>query len=204
MASYTALTVVSGTVITSAWGNNVRDSSIITATSSTRPGTPTEWMLVGETDTDGLVGHTGSSWVYLLEHSWHDLSNVGTTPVQFGGITWSNVTIQELRWKWTNGMVDVFVKASAGSGTTGTTGLIYMDGITMPSPSINGIAAGSFHYYASSPNLNYAGTVSVGNNAGTPRFTFVVTGSNNGLGASPQFTQGSSDVLLFHARYRAS
>lgn len=74
MASYSALTVVSGTVITSAWGNNVRDSARIDCTSTTRPSTPVDGMIIHETDTDRYASYNAAAaqWSYFDgTGQWH-------------------------------------------------------------------------------------------------------------------------------------
>lgn len=69
MPSYAALTVAGGGTGTSAWANAVRDSVVIECTSSTRPSSPHEGMLVYETNTDRYASYNGTSWVYIAWNS---------------------------------------------------------------------------------------------------------------------------------------
>jgi hypothetical protein len=204
MPSYSALTVVGGSVITSAWGNNVRDSAISTVTSSTRPSPSTTGMVVYESDTGRYAmctaGGSPGTWVYALSTGWVD--NSGTVLFSMSG--WSSVTITESKWKWTNGMVDYFVKVAAGAGTGGTSGFIYVDGTGMPAPSINGQVVGSFQYFHAASGVNYVGVCSVANASGTPRFSFITPAATNSFGLVPSFTYGNGDVLQLALRYRAS
>lgn len=55
--------VVTGGTITATWGNAIRDTTVQITTSSARPTSPAEGMMIYETDTDRLLIYNGSSWV---------------------------------------------------------------------------------------------------------------------------------------------
>ena len=65
MPTQASLTVTNGNTITATWGNAMRDSVVLTCTSSTRPASPHEGMTAFETDTDRAIVYTGSAWIVL-------------------------------------------------------------------------------------------------------------------------------------------
>jgi hypothetical protein len=56
-----------GTVITSSWGNAIRDATVQVCTSSTRPSSPAAGMVIYETDTNLLLAHNGTAWVIVAD-----------------------------------------------------------------------------------------------------------------------------------------
>ena len=58
-------------VLTSADMNTyLMKQAVITCTSGTRPGSPTEGMTIYETDTDCYATYSGTAWVYILGGVW--------------------------------------------------------------------------------------------------------------------------------------
>jgi hypothetical protein len=92
MAARSTLTVTSGTTITSAWGNSVRDHAVPYTTSND---VTTEGMLAVNTSTDRLMVYDGSA-AYRLAH----YSSTGRTWVSadFSGAAIGSATTAQLSW----------------------------------------------------------------------------------------------------------
>ena len=59
--------VTGGTISAASWGNLIRDTTVQVTTSSARPSSPTEGMLIYETDTDRVMVYDGTSWVRFAQ-----------------------------------------------------------------------------------------------------------------------------------------
>lgn len=69
MPDYSTLTVTTGTTITSAWGNAVRDSAVVTTLNASRPTSPHEGYVTAVTDKDRIEVSDGSgNWT--RGHAW--------------------------------------------------------------------------------------------------------------------------------------
>lgn len=201
MASYTALTVVGGTTITSAWGNNVRDSAIPTVTSSTRPSSPTLGMTIYETDTQAYQTCVATSPV-----TWTEVARSGNVPTinislyQGAAVSFTAESYWARRGGWVEG--EVWMQATA-SGTAGQQ--IFCVSESAPTlPLLNGksgYAAGSFIF---NNGTLYTGTVNMAVVSSQNRFFFYTNNTTNSLGASPAVTLASGNQLSFNFRYRVS
>jgi hypothetical protein len=77
MPSYSSLTVVSGTTITTAWGNNARDSMIPTTLAASRPTSPHEGYVTAVTDKDRLeISDASGNW--LRGPAWAETGRTGS------------------------------------------------------------------------------------------------------------------------------
>jgi len=64
--------VVTGGTIAASWGNAVRDATVQVTTSSARPSSPAEGMVIYETDTNRFMVWDGTAWVRF---SWSKTSS---------------------------------------------------------------------------------------------------------------------------------
>jgi hypothetical protein len=75
--------VVDDDPIESSWGNSIRNQGVQVTTSGARPSSPSEGMVIYETDTDMLLMYTGSAWIEFARHGvWTDY-----TPTLAQGVT---------------------------------------------------------------------------------------------------------------------
>lgn len=110
-------------VLTSADMNTyLMKQAVITCTSGTRPGSPTEGMTVYETDTDCYATYNGTTWVYALGGIWQSY-----TP------TLTNITLGNgsmvAKWTTVGKTVVGSVRIVAGSTTSYSAGNL---GISIP------------------------------------------------------------------------
>lgn len=89
--------VVAGGTVDPSWGNAVRSATVQVTTSGARPASPTEGMVIWETDTKAAAVYTSSAWVYIAD----------------GRDTWGAWT------SWSPTLTNL------GAGTGGTTGAYY-------------------------------------------------------------------------------
>jgi len=101
--------------------------AVIVATSSTRPASPNEGMMIYETDTDLFAFYTGAAWEYV------------------GGATAFTPTITSAGWAIGNGVVSgsfgqlgkyVFGRYSITFGSTSTFGAAALD-VALPTAAVN-------------------------------------------------------------------
>lgn len=85
MAARSTLTVVSGSTITSAWGNSVRDHAVPRTTSDD---VSAEGMLAANTSTNEIVVHDGSSARTLVAYgAWESYIGLAGIAQGTGGVT---------------------------------------------------------------------------------------------------------------------
>lgn len=85
--------VSAGGTIAATWGNAIRDQGVQVTTSGARPGSPTEGMVIYETDTDQVMVYNGSAWVEVSKvgSAWHTYTPVlkqSTGSITLGGTSW--------------------------------------------------------------------------------------------------------------------
>lgn len=202
MASYSSLTVVSGTTITSAWGNNVRNSAVCTQTSGTRPGSPTDGQTIFETDTGALLGYSSA------DAAWREFARLGTPatiivyPQQTVSITTSAKTSHvSYDGRWVSGEVSMVLSSAGTSGGAFYVTVDVTSALPVPAATTGLVACGQFLYNDSGTAI-YEGTVRVENISGNPRFAFWVHNTNASLGGTPTFAAASGDTMNFTFRYR--
>lgn len=182
-------------VLTSADMNTyLMKQAVITCTSGTRPGSPTEGMTIYETDTGCYVTYDGSAWVQDLGGTWRTY-----TPT-FSGMSIGNGTVQA-RYSVVGKTVNATITVFAGS-TTSYSGTIAI-----------GLPRASASWYGTSTQI---GTGAVHNGTGaTRRLTIAVwatsttfvqqleTTSGFVTNVAP-FTFGTSAIIVSNLTYEAA
>lgn len=75
--------VASGDSIDPSWGNTIRNQTVQVTTSGARPGTPTEGMVIYETDTDTVQAYDGTTWREIARTGqWTDVAAGSITIAQ--------------------------------------------------------------------------------------------------------------------------
>jgi hypothetical protein len=192
MAARSTLTVTSGTTITSAWGNSVRDHAVPYTTSND---VTTEGMLAVNTSTDQLVIHNGSAAVqfgtYGTPTTWTG------TPTQTGYAgTWSSTDCFYTRFGRLIvgvGQIDILT----GTGTAGN-GISLATNLPVPANTLQSV--GAFRYHDSGSTY-YAGTITLNTSGG---FGFAVSGNASGFGVSPSVGLASGDQFFVQFSYFAA
>lgn len=198
--------VVTGGTIAASWGNAIRDATVQVCTSSTRPSTPADGMVIYETDTQLLYVYNGTlaSWIQLGSAvaantfgAWTTFTATlvqGVTPAQ-------TATYAKFSRMGKTVMGNVHISLS-GTGTAGTA-------ITVTTSGLPAISAqrgvGAFVYSRIGTGL-YTGTVEL---SATP--TFIFYGGNGAVpttqfGATPSFQAGAggADYLKFSFLYETT
>lgn len=103
--------------VTAAWGNAIRDQGVQVTTSSARPSSPAEGMVIYETDTDRLMMYTGSAWVEVgraaAGTSWTPTFKIGTSAQ-----TLTNVDAKyTMLGRWCAADFSFELSTASGSGT---------------------------------------------------------------------------------------
>ena len=82
----TLSTFTAGQVLTASALNNVHKQCVITCTSTTRPSSPPEGMVIYETDTDKMLAYTTATtgWVAPWNMPWGTLAAISTTTATTG------------------------------------------------------------------------------------------------------------------------
>lgn len=182
-------------VLTSADVNTyLAKQAVITCTSGTRPGSPTEGMTIYETDTDCYVTYDGSAWVHDLGGTWR------TYTPNFSGMVLGNGTTQT-RYSVIGKTVHVSIVVFAGTTTT------YSGTIAISLP--RQTAA----WYTASTQM---GTGAVHNGAGSTRRITIPTWNNNTsfvqvlettsgfVTNTTPFTFGTSAIIVANVTYEAA
>lgn len=185
-------------VLTSADVNTyLAKQAVITCTSGTRPGSPTEGMTIYETDTDCYVTYDGSAWVHDLGGTWR------TYTPNFSGMTLGNGTTQA-KYSVVGKTVNVTLTVFAGSTTT------YVGAGTAIAISLPRQTAA---WYSSSTTM---GSGAVHNGTGSTRRITIPTWNNNTsfvqvletttgfVTAGTPFTFGTSAIINCNITYEAA
>lgn len=109
-------TFTSATLSSSDVNGYLMRQAVIQCTSTTRPSSPHEGMVVFETDTEAYSFHDGSAWRTLLDTAWRSF----TPSVSFGGNT-AYITSSGVYRRTASTQIDyeVTFSISAGNGMTG-------------------------------------------------------------------------------------
>jgi hypothetical protein len=200
MAARSTLTVTSGTTITSAWGNSVRDH-VVPYTGSND--VATEGQLAVNTTADKLVVWNGSAAVELGTYSFSGLSTwtcTAFTQSPSGG----SVSMTNARFMRVGPLV---VATGFGSLTTGgfpgpgTPIIFTVGGLPLPSSSTEG-CIGAFRYFRSGV-ATYAGALNM--QGGGTQLTMQADAQNAFVGQAPSFSvPASGDTVWFQMAYIAA
>lgn len=197
--------VVAGATIDPSWGNAIRNATVQVTTSGARPASPTEGMVIYETDTDLLLAYTGTTWV-----------QIGTTKSTQTFGAWTSFTAT-LKQTTTPAQTSNYAKFSrvgntivgnvritlSGTGTSGDAITVTTSGLPAPSTQL---AVGPWSYSRIGTGL-YVGTVELST---TPTFIFYSAYyggvPTTQFGATPSFQAGGggSDVMKFSFTYEAA
>jgi hypothetical protein len=195
MAARSTLTVTSGTTITSAWGNSVRDH-VVPFTGSND--VASEGQLAVNTTADKLVVWNGSAVVELASYgSWGTFTS---TVTQAGGP--GVATADECEWTRTGrhvvggGRLTItsIISAAANPIQLGTSGLPAVSG-TLGTHNV-----GTFIYQDTGTRL-YQGSLYM-TSAGV--MTMATTDQVALLGQAPSFAAAATDIIWLNLNYRAS
>jgi hypothetical protein len=182
--------VVTGGTIAASWGNAVRDQGVQVCTSSTRPTSPSEGMMIYETDTDKHLVYDGSAWQWLLSSK-----RVGCTVRQTTAQSITSNSLQSQTFQTEDYDSDGFITAPSGT-------------ITIPT-GLDGMYSIAYaQYWASNPNtagyavikVNIGGTIRAfttsapGNSVGMPG-----NGTNFLLGVTAVVPLSGGDSMTFQA-----
>ena len=141
--------------------NSIAQQVVITCTSGTRPGTPSEGMTIYETDTDRLLVYSGSAWVRLGVHS----SSSGRT-----GGSWTrsttqsipNTTVTNISWNSESSDTDNILTPTSATATVPVAGVYAITAnVNWASAATNGflrITAGGTAYDFDASMAGSAGT----------------------------------------------
>lgn len=185
--------VVTGGTIAASWGNTIRDTTVQVTTSAARPSSPTEGMLIYETDTDRFMFYDGTSWV---RHSWGTTAGrTGCTIRKTGNTSVGNVASQLITWTAEDVDTDGFIAVSSSTVTIPTG----CDGLYMVSCSVLfDFASLATIGVAISASLSgtirgYHGSVLAANN------TITSSGTIRTSGTSAMIPMAAGDTLSFYA-----
>lgn len=193
MPSYASLTVTSGSTITEAWGNAMRDSTVIVCTSSTRPSGPHEGMTIVETDTNRMAIYSGSAWVYVSQ-----FASTSWTPVPYRVSAPSDPTYTVNRAVfsysagWVMGQADITFTQAATSGYENR-----VSTSSLPAPLSSGATScGTFQFVDVGVDYKVGSVIFDGTN-----FIFRCDRETSQLGLAPTFNISVGDTWGFSFAY---
>jgi hypothetical protein len=192
---------VAGEKPTAAKLNAVSDQTVIVCTSSTRPASPTEGMVIVETDTDLMYLYSGSAWVAIGQYG-----ALGSPGVAVRRNSSSCATSSIDQWSRKVGRVFEFgFKANlTATGTSAGTALdVTMS--TLGTPAYSGMLVGHGTYYDSSATAEYPLNIYVSTTG--PRIYFTLADGSvpptglQEIGVNPNFgTSLASDWITGYGR----
>lgn len=190
-------TFTSGSVLTASDVNSyLMNQAVVTATSTTRPSSPPEGMVVYETDTDALVVYDGSTWVRLAAVASAAVQTWTPAVTQSGSVT---VTVTEARYVRTGAVVEAWCQlAVTGSGSAGSSVTV-----TLPvtaSGHTAGTPLGVGTITDASASDQWSVTVQ---QQTTTTVAFIADDSTGigGFGSQPSVGLANGDTVRFHVRY---
>lgn len=201
MAARSTFTRTSGSVITSAWANSLRDH--VVPYSGITDGT-TEGMLSVNTADDTLRIGNGSAGVAVANYgappSW-SLASSGTQVVQGGG--GANGSVLNSKWIRSGRSIKAIgqVTFAVASGTAGQPIIVRTAGGGLPAPGSDDVC-GTFQYFRPGVPILYNGTVSMAPNGDIYMYDSASPG--NPLGTSPSFALALADTIWINLDYFAA
>ena len=161
MSSRTSLTVVSGTTITSAWGNGIRDHVVPKTTSDD---VSSEGQLAANTSTDRIMVHNGTSAARLMHYTSSGRTGcVGTaSAVAIGSgvsaqISFTMSTDDDGFYTGWDGSVQAFTVPTGLGGVYAITVNAYSSVTTTSGGIAIAVATGGLTYLGTAtPNTNWA------------------------------------------------
>lgn len=192
MAARSTLTVTSGTTITSAWGNSMRDHVVPKTTSND---VSSEGQLAVNTSTDQLVVHNGSAAVQLVAYGAWSTWTPGITQGTGGVLSLTTLDAKTTKMgktvKWSLfAVVNTVTAPTAGAG-------IYL---AMPStPRQPTGVAGYGHYYDASTGLYHPIYVSNGTGSSLQLLTQATDTGTPNIGGT--ITLAASDEINLSGEY---
>lgn len=190
MAARSTLTVTSGTTITSAWGNAVRDHAVPYTTSNDATA---EGQLAVNTSTDRLIVYNGSAAVELGRYGdWSTWTATGDQGGSVAGTASNCVFTRSGRLIVATGRF-----AFTAVGTASNTISI---GTNLPLPAATSVV-GQFLFF-NTGDAFYVGLATM--NATTGALTFVSHSGNNNFGINPNVQVHSGDAIDLVLTYRAA
>ena len=192
----------SGDVLTAADVNDyLMEQSVIQCTSSTRPSSPNDGMLIYETDTEQFLFYEDSGWRVLVSRNW-----TAYTP------TWSNYTpgadgVVDARYAAVGKSVTYVGSSTVGVNTSIGSGAVDV-AVSLPFAPASGAywyPVGSWWAYDASTGKEYVGSCRIG--AGTSLLTFVHSdsASNSGkMNDTNPFVWASTDIFAWAITYEAA
>lgn len=198
--------VVTGGTIAASWANAVRDATVQVTTSSARPSSPAEGMVIYETDTDLMLVYAGAAWVQIANSATTNVFGTWTTfTATCVQATTPTQTLTYARFARIGKLVmgNVYIAFSAGTaGTAGTAITVTTSGLPAPVRTLN---VGSYAFNKTSVGF-YTGVLQL---TTTPTFIFYqgTAGTYTGqLGSTPSVSIGNaaSDHIEFNFTYEAA
>jgi len=186
-------TFTSGAVLTAADVNTyLAQQAVVVCTSTTRPSSPPEGMVVYETDTDALVTYQGAAWVRTSAVTTSAVETYTPTLTQSSSVA---ATVNEARYIRTGCVVEAWVSLTATAAGTAANKITVSLPVTSSGHTLGTIVGHAAYrsgstWYALEAGLDTTSAVNFVNTPGTSTF-----------GINAAVTVASSDVLRMHVRY---
>ena len=189
MAARSSLTVVSGTTITSSWGNSVRNHSVPFTTSDD---VSSEGQLAVNTSTNMLVVHNGSAAQELVRYGAPSSFSIAVGQAFSVSFTTSQVGYVRCG-PW------VLAHAALAFTSSGSTGSPITIATDLPAPAA-ATHAGTFLYTNSTTATYYQGTIAMDTGADCTLVAHLETGV---IGQDPSFAIVSGHAVALNFAYWA-
>lgn len=192
----------SATTFSSADVNSyLMQQTVIQCTSSTRPSSPHEGMVIVETDTDILRIYTGSAWVDVSDYGQFEtftnpsVNQGGTVPQSSAYVDWRRTGRKIEAW------FEVVLSGISGSAGGQIIKVNLNLGSTLPSPRRTSAVCGTWFYYDASAARNYTGALFI--NAADSNLLLIRDDATAALGDTP-VVAGTGDIVRGQLSYEAS
>jgi len=182
---------VTGGTIAASWANAVRDQGVQVTTSSARPSSPAEGMVIYETDTDHFMAYDGSSWVRVGNST--TAGRTGCTIRKTGNTSVGNVSNATITWTAEDFDSDGFIAVSSSTVTipTGCDGIYAVSCSVLFDMATIGTIGVAISANLSGTIRGYHGSVLAANN------TITSSGAIRTSGTSAIIPMSAGDTLVF-------
>lgn len=187
-------TFTSGAVLTASDVNTyLAQQAVVVCTSTTRPSSPPEGMVVYETDTDALVTYQGSAWVRTSAVTSSAVETYTPTLTQSSSVAFG--TANEARYIRTGCVVEAWVSLTTTAVGTAANKITVSLPVTSSGHYLGSVVGHAAYrsgstWYALEATLDTTGAVNFVSGAGTSTF-----------GINPAVTIASGDILRMTVRY---
>lgn len=199
--------VVAGATIDPSWGNSIRNQGVQVTTSGARPSSPTEGMVIYETDTDLVLAYTGAAWRQIGSVAQANTFGAWSswTPT-----LWENAnvsaTVDRAVYSQVGKMVfGVCHLTATGTGTANASGIqVRYSGLPAPAYTTKQLPVGTARYQISSGNY-YVLEVDMSATAfGFKRDGFPYTWGSSSNASGGNTAIASGDIISFNFTYEAA